>query len=186
MMPKSVSIGDQLSQQIGIYYPHRIDNYVKIVRAQKYYGRYMDDWYVISPDRDELCDILHGIVEVGKPLGLHINVKKTHICKLDSKYKFLQVKYSLTKSGKIIKRINPKRVTTMRRRLKKLAKKVYFGEVEYANVENTFRSWMGGFHKLLSNEQRLNLISLYEELFNKKVYILKNKMVIVEEGLSNV
>ncbi len=36
---KSVNIGDQLSQVIGIYYPYRIDNYVKYVRSQKFYGR---------------------------------------------------------------------------------------------------------------------------------------------------
>ena len=185
MMPKSVSIGDQLSQQIGIYYPHKIDNYVKIVRSQKYYGRYMDDWYVISSDKDVLYDILHNIIRIGLPLGLHINAKKTHICKLNSRYKFLQVKYTLTSTGKVIKRINPKRVTTMRRRLKKLANKVNEGTVKYENVENTFRSWMGGFHKLLSNEQRLNLIELYEQLFNKKIHIVKSKMII-EEGMPNV
>lgn len=39
-MDKSVNIGDQLSQIIGIYYPYRIDNYVKYVRSQKFYGRY--------------------------------------------------------------------------------------------------------------------------------------------------
>ena len=32
-MKKSVNIGDQLSQIIGIYYPYRIDNYVKYVRS---------------------------------------------------------------------------------------------------------------------------------------------------------
>lgn len=47
-MEKSVNIGDQLSQVIGIYYPYRIDNYVKYVRSQKFYGRYMDDWYIMN------------------------------------------------------------------------------------------------------------------------------------------
>ena len=37
------NIGDQISQIIGIYYPHRIDTYVKFVRSQKYYGRYYDN-----------------------------------------------------------------------------------------------------------------------------------------------
>lgn len=50
-MEKSVNIGDQLSQVIGIYYPYHIDNYVKYVRSQKFYGRYMDDWYIINPER---------------------------------------------------------------------------------------------------------------------------------------
>lgn len=182
MMPKSISIGDQLSQQIGIYYPHEIDNYVKIVRGQKYYGRYMDDWYIISDSRKELLDLLHSIVEIGKPLGLHINCKKTYITKLSATYKYLQVKYSMTDTGKIIKRINPKRVTTMRKRLKKLKDKVDSGIVEYMNVENMFRSWMGGFYKLMSKDQRDGLLDLYSKLFNKHIEIVDNKMVITEEG----
>ena len=182
MMPKSISIGDQLSQQIGIYYPHKIDNYVKIVRGQKYYGRYMDDWYIISDSRDELIDLLHHVVDLGKPLGLHINCKKTYITKLSSTYKYLQIRYSMTDTGRIIKRINPKRVTTMRKKLKKLKAKIDSGEIEYMNVENMFRSWMGGFRRLMSKEQRDGLLSLYSELFNKHIEIVDNKMVITEEG----
>ena len=73
---KSISIGDQLSQIIGIYYPHEIDNYVKIVRSQKYYGRYMDDWYVISDNREELNDILCHVDEIASNLGMHLNLNK--------------------------------------------------------------------------------------------------------------
>lgn len=35
-----VDVNLQLSQVIGIYYPYRIDNYVKYVRSQKFYGGY--------------------------------------------------------------------------------------------------------------------------------------------------
>ena len=181
---KSVSIGDQLSQQIGIYYPHEIDNYIKIVRHQKYYGRYMDDWYIMSDSKEELLDLLDNIKIIADDIGLHINLNKTHIVKMSSKYKYLQIKYTLTDTGKVIKRINPKRVTTMRRRLKKLALKVKNGEVEYENVENMFRGWMGSFHKLLSKLQREGLITLYEDLFNKKIFIEHGKMVILEEGFA--
>lgn len=149
-MEKSVNIGDQLSQVIGIYYPYHIDNYVKYVRSQKFYGRYMDDWYIINPSKEELEDLLANIRKIAEEYGIHINEKKTRIVKISSTYKFLQVKYSLTKDGKIIKRINPERVTAMRRKLKKLATKLANGEIEYENVENMFRSWMGSFYKLLS------------------------------------
>lgn len=163
-MEKSVNIGDQLSQVIGIYYPHRIDTYVKYVRRQKYYGRYMDDWYIMNPDKEELLDILENIRIIAKEYGIHINEKKTRIVKISGTYKYLQIKYTLTSSGKIIKRINPKRVTAMRRKIKKLAVKVKNGDILYENVENMFRGWMGSFYKLLSKQQRSNLLALYEEL----------------------
>lgn len=179
---KSVNIGDQLSQLIGIYYPNRIDTYVKYVRSQKYYGRYMDDWYVMSPSKETLKDILSEIVNIANSLGIHINHKKTRIVKISSRFKFLQIRYTLTTNGKIIKRINPKRVTVMRRKLKKLAAKVNAGEISYfETVENMFKGWMGSYRKLLSNQQKHNMVKLFETLFCKSVKIVSKKMVISDE-----
>lgn len=182
IMEKSVNIGDQLSQIIGVYYPYRIDNYVKYVRSQKYYGRYMDDWYIMSSSKEELLDILEHIKSIAKEYGIHLNEKKTRIVKINSTYKYLQVKYTLTNSGKIIKRINPKRITDMRRKLKKLAVKVNDGEVPYENVENMFKSWMCDFYKIMSKQQRHNLIALYEELFDKTIVIVSKKMIITDKS----
>ena len=181
-MEKSVNIGDQLSQVIGIYYPYPIDNYVKYVRQQKFYGRYMDDWYIMNPSKEELEDLLENICEIAAELGIHINRKKTRIVKISSKYKFLQIKYTLTDTGKVIKRINPDRVTAMRRKLKKLAVKVGNEEADYDNVENMFRGWMGGHYKLLSREQRKNLIQLYEDLFSKKITIVNKKLIVSDRS----
>ena len=181
-MAKSVNIGDQLSQITGVYYPYRIDNYVKYVRSQKFYGRYMDDWYIMNPSKEELLDLLEHIKAIADELGIHLNEKKTRIVKISGTYKFLQVKYSLAKNGKIIKRINPERVTTMRRKLKKLAVKVKDGKIPYENVENMFRGWMGSFYKLLSRQQRQNLIRLYEDLFDKTITVVDKKLVIFDRS----
>ena len=185
-MDKSVNIGDQLSQIIGIYYPYRIDNYVKYVRSQKFYGRYMDDWYIMNPNKKELQDLLDNIRVIAGELGIHINEKKTHIVKISSTYKYLQVKYTLTKDGKVIKRINPTRVTAMRRKLKKLAVKVKDGYICYENVENMFRGWMGSFYKLLSRQQRKSLIQLYEDLFDKIVTVVNKKLIIFDRSNKEV
>ena len=133
------------------------------------------------PSKEELLDLLDNIHRIAEGYGIHINKKKTRIVKISSTYKFLQIKYSLTNSGKIIKRINPKRVTTMRRKLKKLAVKVKNEEISYENVENMFRGWMGGFYKLLSREQRKNLIGLYEDLFEKSITIVNKKIVVTDK-----
>lgn len=177
-MEKSVNIGDQLSQVIGIYYPHRIDNYIKYVRSQKYYGRYMDDWYIMSPSKEELLDILEHIRIITKELGIHINDKKTRIVRIDRPFKYLQIRYTFTGQGKVIKKINPKRVTEMRRKLKKLAIKVETGELAYDRVETMFKSWMGSFYKLMSRKQRRNMIVLYEGLFRKRIEVVGKKLII--------
>ena len=180
MMAKSVNIGDQLSQVIGVYYPHRIDSYIKYVKSQKFYHRFMDDFYIMSPDKEELISLLKDIQSIAEEYGIHLNEKKTRIVKISGTYQYLQIKYTLTGSGKIIKRINPKRVTAMRRKLKKLANKVQNGTIEYDNVENMFKSWMGSFYKLLSKDQRKNLMNLFEGLFDKKITIENKKMIIVD------
>lgn len=119
-MRKSVNIGDQCSQIIGIFYPTPVDNFVKIVKGQKFYGRYMDDSYVIHRDREFLVQLEIEIAEKAKELGMTLNRKKTRIVKLSDYYKFLQITYSLTDTGRVIRKINPKRIVDMRRKLKKL------------------------------------------------------------------
>ena len=69
-MRKSVNIGDQCSQIIGIFYPTPVDNFVKIVKGQKFYGRYMDDSYVIHRDREFLVQLEIEIAEKAKELGV--------------------------------------------------------------------------------------------------------------------
>lgn len=76
-MRKSVGIGSQISQISGVYYPTRIDNYCKIVKGMKYYGRYMDDIYIIHEDKEYLKGLLNDIQGICDELGLFINPKKT-------------------------------------------------------------------------------------------------------------
>ncbi len=179
-MAKSVNIGDQLSQVIGIYYPNQIDTYVKYVRSQKFYGRYMDDWYIMNPSKEELLDLLEHIKGIADELGIHLNEKKTRIVRFSSMFTFLQIKYRIFEDGTISKRLTPNKITAMRRKLKKLSAKVETKESAYEDVENMFRSWMGSFFKLLTKQQRKNLLSLYEQLFNKKITVIKKKLIIVD------
>lgn len=165
------------------------------VHLRKYYRLYGNEGWILFGDFSKFYDnIIHEIAK-RELLRLFdddefIDWLLTQIFdgfKIDvsymtaSTYKFLQIKYSLTDSGKVIKRINPKRVTAMRRKLKRLAVKVKNEEISYENVENMFRSWMGGFYKLLSKEQRKNLIGLYEDLFEKSIEIVNKKMIIVDK-----
>ena len=112
-MRKSVNIGDQCSQIIGIYYPTQIDNFVKIVEGQKLYGRYMDDSYVISQSKEYLVELEAKIAAKAKELGMTLNRKKTRIVKLSDYYRFLQISYSLTDTGRVIRKINPQRIVAI-------------------------------------------------------------------------
>lgn len=164
---RGVDIGSQPSQNIGISYPSKIDNYIKIVRGCKYYGRYTDDSYIIHNDKDFLMDVLKNIKNIADELGLIINDKKTRIAKLSQQFKVLQINYSLTPTGRIIKKISTKTVTRERRKLKAYKRLLDKGKMKSNDIENSFKSWMAGNYKKMSMQQISNMSQLYYDLFKE-------------------
>ena len=158
-LAKHMNIGDQVAQVAGIFYPHRLDNYIKIVEGMEYYGRYMDDFYVIHQDKDYLKSLVKRIeIEAGEN-GIVLNPKKTMICKLSEHWRYLQVQHALTDTGRIIKKIHPKRLTAMRKKLNKLVNKL--SEVDFTNYYN---SWFKNHYKIMSKRQRENMNILFKKL----------------------
>lgn len=164
-MGKSVGIGSQISQISGVFYPTRIDNYCKIVKGVKYYGRYMDDIYAIHESKDFLRELLHDIEAIAEELGLHINAKKTQIVKISHGFTWLKVKYNLTGTGKIIKRITSERIARERRKLRKYRRLLDEGKMPYEDIEQAYRSWRGGVEKFQSYRSLKNMDRLFDELF---------------------
>lgn len=166
-MAKSLAIGDQASQICSIYFPTRIDNYCKIVRSIRWYGRYMDDSYIISNDKQFLHEMLGKITDTASELGIFINHKKTHIMKINHFFTWLKLRYKLTETGHLVIKVNPKTVTRERRQLKKYRKMVDKGRIPLIDVQNSFKSWLGTYNKLLSYRTKNNMKALYKDLFER-------------------
>lgn len=159
LMGKHLNIGDQVAQTAGISYRIRIDNYVKIVRGVKFYAGYMDDSYAIHESKEFLQELLEDIIEIANELGITVNTRKTRICKLSEHWRFLQVQYSLTDTGRVIQKINPKRLTAMRRKMKKIAPKL-----TKKDFTDFYLSWLKNHYKLMSKQQRSNMDILFNQL----------------------
>ena len=166
-MAKSLAIGDQVSQICSVYFPTRIDNYCKIVKSIRWYGRYMDDSYIISNDKRFLHEMLDKITQIASELGIFINHKKTHIMKINHFFTWLKLRYKLTETGHLVIKINPKAITRERRKLKKYRKMVDQGKIPLIDVQNSFKSWLGTYDKLLSYRSKSNIIALYNSLFKE-------------------
>ena len=164
---KGVNIGSQPSQNIGISYPSRVDNYIKIVKGCKYYGRYTDDSYIIHSNKEFLKKLLDEVINVANKLGLVINPKKTHIAKLSQTFKYLQIKYSLTETGRIVKRISSKSITRERRKLKAYKRLLDNKRLTYKEIEDIFKGWMASNYKNMSMQQITNMSQLYYDLFKE-------------------
>lgn len=163
MIRKHLNIGDQLSQVAGILYPYQVDNFIKIVLGCKYYLRYSDDSLIIHHDKKFLEKALEQIRAKATEEGLTLNPKKTRIVKLSSLWRFMQIQYSLTDTGRVIQKINPKQLTRMRRKLKKLARKLPADE-----LTQLYNSWFRAHYKTMSKRQRANMDNLIKELTNKE------------------
>ncbi len=164
-LDRSMGIGSEASQISGVYYPTPIDNYAKIVRRCKYYGRYMDDFYAISDSKAYLMELLEGIKEASKALKLHLNMKKTRIVRLDRQFTFLKIRYRLTESGAVVMRHTSDTFHRERRKLKKLHKKMIDGVIPYKDIENQFRSWRGNARKYKNYKALQSLDGFYNALF---------------------
>ena len=167
-LDKGVDIGNQTSQNIGLIYPYRFDNYAKIVAGIEGYGRYTDDFYAISESREELLTLLDGLRVIAREFGIIINERKTRIVKLSGFYRHLQNGYSLTETGRVIRKINPKSITRERRKLKAYKRLLDAKKITYEEIENIFKSWLGGNYKRMSHRQIYNMTDLYIRLFRRK------------------
>jgi RNA-directed DNA polymerase len=162
---KGLGIGSQVSQVLAISFMNKIDHYIKEKLREKFYNRYMDDSLFIVRTKDEAHQILETVRKLYEKFGIIVNEKKTHIVKLSHGFTFLKTKFYLTKTGKVVKRICRKSVTTMRRKLKKFRKFVDAGVMTFEQVRNSFNSWLGYASHKHTYHTRQNMCKLFNKLF---------------------
>ncbi len=137
----SMGIGAQVSQIAGIVYPTRIDAYCKYVKGCKFYGRYMDDIYIIHDNKEFLKQLCGEIKTLARKMKMFVHTDKTQIFKLSKGFVFLQIRYRVTQTGKTIKVLSKKSTVRERRRLKRLAKLAEKGVA--IDVRQCYKSWRG-------------------------------------------
>lgn len=163
---KGLNLGSEAPQIFAIYYLSPIDSYIKTVKSIKYYGRYMDDMFIFSDDKQALKELLKEIkIELAK-LKLQINDKKTHITKLSHGFTLLQIKYNVDEK-KVIKRPTHSKIVRERRRLKKYKKLYDSGAMTENDIHNCYMSWRNALIKDCNTCYKTiqSIDALYKELF---------------------
>lgn len=170
---RSLGIGSQVSQIFGIYYPTRIDNYVKVVKGCKYYGRYMDDLYVIHQDKAFLQDLLKDLIRLSDEMGLTVNIKKTQICRIDKGFRFLKLYHFVTDTGKVVRKPCRKNIVRERRKLRKMHK----NGVLLDDVLESYKSWRGNMLKYNSYRTIRSMDQLFNEIYGEELYAERKSIV---------
>ena len=163
---KSLGLGSQVSQVCAIFYPDILDHFIKEKLRIKYYGRYMDDLYLIHHDKNYLIYCLEKIKEVCDKLKITINQRKTIISKLSHGAEFLKGKYSLLPSGKILRRPVKTSTTRMRRKLIKFKTLLVQKKIGYNDIRTSYQSWRGNYKRRFDAYHRVHYMDrLYNKLF---------------------
>lgn len=161
----SLGLGSQVSQISAIAYPNKLDHYCKEVLRIKYYGRYMDDTYLIHKDKEYLEYCFSEIKRICNELGIKLNQKKTRIVSLDEGFWFLKGKYILLESGKIISKPARDGALRMRRKLRKFLKMVEDGTMSLLDVYSSYQSFRSHLMQFDSYHIIHNMDKYYSKLF---------------------
>jgi len=164
LLAKGCDIGAELSQPIGVFYPHAIDNWFKIVRGVRFYGRYMDDTYFIGDTVEELVEYRRELKEQADKLGIFLNEKKTRIVPIRKPFVWLKTKYTLTGTGRLVRNLNHDGIVRERRRIKYLARQLERERVTKKYAENCYRCWRQARKKFDTHHSIECLDRLYREI----------------------
>ena len=161
-----LGLGSQISQVLALASANELDHFIKEKLRIKYYGRYMDDGYLIHHDKKYLQHCLDEMIKICDKLGITLNRHKTRIAKLSHGFSFLKTRFYLTDKGKVVKKIYKKSITKMRRKLKAFRRLVDDGIMTIDDVYASMQSWIGYARNFSAYHTICNMQKLYDELFD--------------------
>ena len=133
-------LGNQAAQAYALLMLHGIDCMVTGEYGMKYYGRYMDDFFVMHHDKEYLKFILESIKELSGTLGLTLN-GKTQIVPFRKGISFLGFHHYVTPKGKYIRKIKGENKRKIRKKLRSWARAVESGKMTEKKFHEKYLAW---------------------------------------------
>ena len=131
-------LGNQVAQIYALLMLHEID--VKCLGMVGYYGRYMDDFFLIHNDKAYLVDCLKKIKEEVEKIGLSLN-GKTQIVPFRKGINFCGFHHYITSDGKYIRKIKGENKRRIRKKLKRWARAAHEGKMSSEKFYEKYNSW---------------------------------------------
>lgn len=162
-----IPIGNQTSQWFAVMYLSGLDHFIKEKLGIRYYGRYMDDFYLIHEDKAYLQYCRAEIETYIADLGLKLN-QKTNIFPLQNGIDFLGFHTYLTDSGKVIRKVRRSSKSNEQRKLKKQRKLLEQGKITLAEISQSYGSWRSHAEKGNCYHLIREMDRTYQNLFFKE------------------
>lgn len=161
-------LGVEPSQLEMVALPTALDQYMKCQLGIHGAGHYMDDYYMILPDRETANRIRDDIVQRAGEMGLQINRKKCSIVDLHKPFRFCKIKFQLTATGRVITHGNRAGMQRARRKMRYFRRRMDAGEMTLKQVSEWLKGQIAYFKKFNDHGRILRLNRLFYALFIAK------------------
>lgn len=133
-------LGNQVSQVFALLYLSGLDHFITGELGVKYYGRYMDDFYLIVESKEYVKWCLDGIREFVHSTGLELN-GKTQIIPFKNGIKFCGFHTYVTSDGKVIRRLKNENKRAAKKKFKKMTYLVNKGKLSREKFNESYNAW---------------------------------------------
>lgn len=160
---QGLGLGSQVSQLIALAVLDDLDHFIKERLRIKHYIRYMDDFILIHNDKEYLRYCRAEIEQVLSGIGLKLN-KKTALYPLRQGVKLLNWRFIITDSGAIIRKMDKKKQSKQRQKLKKIYAKEISGEYAPGTARESLICYLANLNRGDTYFERRKMIRYFKDL----------------------
>ena len=165
---KGIPLGNQINQGFALLYLDGMDKLIKCELGIEFYGRYMDDFWLIHPNKEYLKYCLEVITVYLESLDLSLN-GKTQIFPFKNGVSYLGFHTYISKSGQPIRRLKNQNKRNAQRKFLKMAKLAAAGKLPKKKLDASYGAWKnhishGNCHGLAEVMDQM----MQEELIGKR------------------
>lgn len=135
-----IPLGNQINQGFALLYLDGMDKMIRHELGIEFYGRYMDDFYLMHPSKEYLRYCLEVITGYIGTLRLELN-GKTQIFPFKNGVSFLGFHTYITKSGRPVRRLKNQNKRNAQKRFLRMAKLVVEGKLPVEKLKTSYGAW---------------------------------------------
>ena len=137
---KGLPLGNQINQGFALLYLDGMDKLIKHELGIEYYGRYMDDFYLIHPSKAYLQYCLEVITAYLQTLELTLN-GKTQIFPFKNGVSYLGFHTYITGDGTLIRKLKNQNKRNAQKKYLRMAKLVAAGKLPEEKFRASYGAW---------------------------------------------
>ena len=137
---KGIPLGNQINQGLALLYLDGMDKLIKYELGIEYYGRYMDDFYLIHPSKAYLQHCLGAITAYLQTLELTLN-GKTQIFPFKDGVSYLGFHTYIAKDGVPVRKLKNQNKRNAQKKFVRMAKLVANGTLSRKAFDASYQSW---------------------------------------------